>query len=290
MITPDYAGYWICKGTPWKKSKAPKHRLILFWIHGGAYCFGHPLNVAGTILRMAELASEKGIHLDIFAPQYSLAPEKSFPKQFDQVTAAYRSIIVDQGVDPANMVVGGESAGGHLVLSFLHGLEQHGLPKPEGGALLCCPWVDLTNSGASFANDQNRYKDSLTKKGLDQYAKSVIGPQGYTDFAEYIDFSAPLPAGRSWKDILPPRTWLSVGGNEVFLASNKSLVKHVEASGAHITMKVARGRTHAWEVNQDMRDLETYVDLDVNEDVGDLMAGALNIFKGLLIVTEIEQI
>ena len=51
--------------------------------------------------------------------------------------------MLERGTDPRQVVLAGDSAGGGLVLSLLLSLKQRRLPLP-GGAVLLCPWVDLT--------------------------------------------------------------------------------------------------------------------------------------------------
>ena len=48
-------------------------------------------------------------------------------------------------VDPAHIVVAGDSAGGGLSLALLQVLRDSGLPLPAG-AFLISPWCDLTHS------------------------------------------------------------------------------------------------------------------------------------------------
>lgn len=48
-------------------------------------------------------------------------------------------------VDPAKIVVAGDSAGGGLCLALLQVIRDTGLPMPAGGVLIS-PWCDLTHS------------------------------------------------------------------------------------------------------------------------------------------------
>lgn len=54
--------------------------------------------------------------------------------------------------DPSTIVLAGDSAGGGMVVSMLVTLRDRGLPLPAG-AILISPWVDLTHSFPSVAQD-----------------------------------------------------------------------------------------------------------------------------------------
>lgn len=98
----------------------------MLWMHGGGYCFGNALQPLSTLLRVTEVAKGVGVDLDILSIEYTLAPDAMFPQQQEQAVAAYRYLIEDEHIDPGSIIVGGESAGGHLALSCLVGLSKKG--------------------------------------------------------------------------------------------------------------------------------------------------------------------
>jgi acetyl esterase/lipase len=80
----------------------------------------------------------------VLAPEYRLAPEHPFPAGLDDATRAYRWML-ERGTPSERIVVAGDSAGAGLAMSLLIHLKQEGVELP-GGALLFCPFVDLTGS------------------------------------------------------------------------------------------------------------------------------------------------
>lgn len=82
--------------------------------------------------------------ISIFSLEYCLAPEKQFPTQIDEVTAAYKYLIEEENIDSRRILVLGESAGGHLALSLTYNLEQQRLQQP-GKLGLLYSWVNLDN-------------------------------------------------------------------------------------------------------------------------------------------------
>src|SRR5437016_1658753 len=92
---------------------------------------------------IARAAGTRALLLD-----YRLAPEHPFPAALEDAVAAYQWLLA-QGIAPGRVVVAGDSAGGGLTVATLLSLRDRGLPRPAGGVCIS-PWVDLTNSAASY--------------------------------------------------------------------------------------------------------------------------------------------
>lgn len=73
------------------------------------------------------------------AVNYRLAPETKFPGALYDVVQTYLYLIdLDEKhrLDPKNIIVMGDSAGGGLCLAMMLYLRDHGLPQPEAAVLL----------------------------------------------------------------------------------------------------------------------------------------------------------
>ena len=84
---------------------------VLMFLHGGAWIDGH----LGWLRFMARPVTERGMIL--VAATYRLAPRCKWPAQFDDVHAAFLAVHANCGAwggDPARIIIGGHSAGGHL--------------------------------------------------------------------------------------------------------------------------------------------------------------------------------
>lgn len=112
-------------------------------LHGGGHCIGsarsHRALAAGIAARAGVVA---------YVTEHRLAPEHPAPAALDDARAAYEALL-ERGIEPARIVVTGDSAGGGLALALTVALRDAGRPLPAALGLLC-PWLDLVpDAGAS---------------------------------------------------------------------------------------------------------------------------------------------
>lgn len=141
-------------------------RTILY-LHGGAYTAGSPRSHRPMVARIAEAARAVAIVAD-----YRLGPEHRFPTAVDDAVAVYRAIL-DAGTDPSRLIVAGDSAGGGLAMALALAIKAQGLPQPAAYFVIS-PWVDLTQSGASYAA-KAAVDPMISKAGLDEQAAAYLG-------------------------------------------------------------------------------------------------------------------
>jgi epsilon-lactone hydrolase len=120
-------------------AKDPDEPPRIVHLHGGGYVMGSAFGYRPLAGALA-LAADAGV----LVADYRLAPEHPFPEAIEDAVRAYQWVL-DRGVAPEEVTICGDSSGGGLTVSLLLTLEQRGLPRP-GGAVLMCPWVDLTLS------------------------------------------------------------------------------------------------------------------------------------------------
>ncbi|RDW93467.1 uncharacterized protein DSM5745_00789 [Aspergillus mulundensis] len=278
VSTAHFSGYWLVK-QPSDSRISGRRRVVMLWIHGGAYCVGDEFAGLGSLLRLAELATDRGIDLDIFSLEYTLAPEARFPVQQQQAVSAYRFLLEQQQVDPECIIVGGESAGGHLAIACLQGIARAHLPRPKG-SLLLCPWVNMTNTAASF--ERNKCNDILVKDSLDRCAALALGPDASQDCRNLLNFCVPSTGDLQWANILPPRTWMNVGSHDLFIDDIISFQTIMAAEGLDIVLSITEGKTHGWQAMADNTSSKTYFNLAPGEALPPgCMPGSANMLLGL---------
>lgn len=160
------------------RSKKQSERVILY-VHGGAYYFGSVDEHRYQMQRHARKLRAK-----VLAPRYRLAPQFPFPCGLYDCIAAYLYLLEHH--DPSQILFGGDSAGGGMVLSMLVTLRDQGIALPAG-AILLSPWVDLTHSFPSVAGDGKN--DYIPPHGF-IHRPSMFWPPPNTDEMKIIAKSA----------------------------------------------------------------------------------------------------
>lgn len=286
VFDEQFSGYWLCKGPPGEPQEPKESDIVLYWIHGGAYIAGDPLGAAPVLLRIVEIAASRGISTSIFTLDYTVAPEKTLPHQQHQAVAAYRHLLEVEGVHASKIIVAGESAGGHLALSFLMTLADTTDLQRPAGALLLFPWVNLANSSPSFI--QNKHKDILTKHLLDRCSRAAVGnAAGNNNITqnELVDLAKPRKNGQSWRQVMPAHTWINVGTHDLFVHEIQNLVELARADGARVELELTDGMHHGWQFSKDKHWERQYCALDPDDEVPTgMMPGSENIAEGLLMV------
>ena len=202
---------------------------VVLYLHGGGYVIGSPRSHRHLAAAIVTAGQASALLLD-----YRLAPEHPYPAAVDDATAAYRWLL-EQGVAPGHVVIGGDSAGGGLTVATLLALRDARLPLPAGGVCIS-PWVDLTFSGASYRT-RAAVDPIVTRPVIDEMARAYLGA---------IAARAPL-ASPLFADLrgLPPLL-IHVGSDEVLLDDAVQLADRAKTAGVDATLEVWDRMIHVW--------------------------------------------
>jgi len=213
----------------WSLAPGSDPRRVLLYLHGGGYC-------SGSIKSHRRLVSEAGRagRLRTLALAYRLAPEHPFPAALEDAATAWR-FLLRQGYAPAQIAVGGDSAGGGLTLALALALRDRGESQP-GCLWLLSPWSDLTLSGATLASKDA--EDPLIHRGY--LAELGAAYRGATDPRD----PRVSPLFADLRD-LPP-TLIQVGSAETLLADSTRLAAALGAAAVPVTLEVWPEMIHAF--------------------------------------------
>lgn len=222
--TDRFRGVWIRPGG------VSSRRTVLHLPGGG---FVAPA-VSGHKTMLATVCREAGAQGLLV--HYRLAPEHPFPAGLEDAVAAYRYLLA-QGVEPRQIVVMGDSAGGGLTLSLLITLRQQGIPLPAGAVMLSA-LTDLTFSTPS--RSYNRWRDPLLPAHRSMRA--------YETYAGDVPLDHPLvsPIYGDFRGF--PAVLAQVSSNETLLDDTLRVARRARAQGVDFEVEVWDGLPHDWHV------------------------------------------
>jgi monoterpene epsilon-lactone hydrolase len=209
--------------------KVAGERTILY-LHGGYYLIGSIASHRNLAANIASAAQARTLLID-----YCLAPEHPFPAALEDVLKAY-GWILRQGIQPEQVSLAGDSAGGGLVLTTLLALRERGMPLPACGVCQS-PATDLAMSSESW-------KSNLKKEFVvDPNIARQIRPLYLKDGDPTNPLASPIYAELHG---LPPLL-IQVGSDEVLLSDSTTCAERARAAGVDVTLEVWPGMFHVWQ-------------------------------------------
>ena len=124
---------------------------VYFHVHGGGYYRGSTRVAAPLCSNVCAAAGFP----KCLSVNYRTAPEHPYPAALDDTVAAYNWLTSPSGggFAPANVICGGDSAGGGLILGLLLKLRDTAPASLPAGAVPYSPWCDMTQSGETFVTN-----------------------------------------------------------------------------------------------------------------------------------------
>ncbi|WP_189093837.1 alpha/beta hydrolase, partial [Deinococcus ruber] len=181
-------------------------------IHGGALIFG-----GGEACQVMNSVTALTNGMITWGVDYRMPPLHPYPAALEDCLAVYRALLAVR--DPADIFVGGGSAGGNLAAALLIRAKQEGLPMPAALVLLS-PEVDLTESGDTFETLKEVSRPTLSSlKDV-----NLLYANGH-DLADPL--LSPLFADVSG---FPP-TFLQSGTRDLFLSNTVRMHRKLRGAG-----------------------------------------------------------
>jgi epsilon-lactone hydrolase len=202
----------------------------ILYFHGGVFVIGSAASSVPLVSDLARRAHAKAVTVD-----YRLAPEHPYPAAVDDARAAYEGLLA-QGVDPGQIALAGESAGGGLAVATLVALRDAGIPLPSS-AFLMSPYADLTLSGETILERQAS-DPILTPSGLRLRVPDYVGGADASD-----PQISPVFADLSG---LPPLL-IQVGSSEILLSDALRLAGRAAMADVPVTLDVTPGVPHVFQ-------------------------------------------
>jgi acetyl esterase/lipase len=205
----------------------------ILYAHGGGFVACSPRTHRGLA---AELSGRTG--MPVFLPCYRRSPRYRFPCAVDDLLAAYKHLLAGDGIAAKRIVLAGDSAGGHLVLSAMLAARDAGLPLPAAQVLLS-PVVDLTLERAGA-------RDRCSPDPLMNVASARRVVAFYTRDADPDDPRLSLLTADFAG--LPP-TLIQVGTTEMLLTDSRLLAQRLHQAGSAVTLEEWQGQVHVFQAH-----------------------------------------
>lgn len=223
-------GEWVFgPRTPTSEHSRPSSIAeAIYYIHGSGYAVCSPK----THRRLTSwLSSLTG--LPVFCVDYRLAPRHRFPTAADDVRAGWDWLINTCGVSPEQMVIAGDSAGGHLSVDLL---LQPGVEHPAA-MVLFSPLYDLT---FELAKARERIRPDPATRAAN--AIRLVGL--YHSGVDLTHERLTLDVARG--PALPP-TLIQAGGAEMLQADAHQLAADIRTAGGRCELQIWPHQVHVFQ-------------------------------------------
>lgn len=215
----------------WVGEAAEPGDKVLFYLHGSAYAVCSPRTHRAMVSAIARRTGRRAFSLD-----YRLGPEHRFPAAHEDAVRGYLWLLA-QGHRPEDILVSGDSAGGHLSIALCGELRRLGMPMPAGLVLLS-PLVD-----GSFETAAAAYRSSNDPTVVPRLARRMIRHHLHTGRPGDPRFNVALEAGPD----LPPALVIA-GGREMMRADSELFARTQTEAGGHVELQVWPGQVHVFPV------------------------------------------
>ncbi|KAF2763332.1 alpha/beta-hydrolase [Pseudovirgaria hyperparasitica] len=235
---PGLSGIWLAH------DQTKKPDVVIYYCHGGGFSMGSCYFYIEFLVAWVTLLKNAGYENPaLFALDYTLVPDACYPTQVQQAFSGYEYVLSIVG-ESSRICVGGDSAGGTLILSMLLYMGEHSDYKSRLPALatLISPWVTLVSP-----KNRNTRSDYLNSDSLELYGRQYAGTQ--------VSISDPMVSPGNCKDLdwwmraSPKKGWyFQYGSEEVLGPELRDLITLLYNGDVELDVSEEHGHVHAWPV------------------------------------------
>lgn len=225
-IKTHYPTSNICLFYP--KKDAEHKRPVLLYLHGGGWCFGS----INSCARFCAAVALEG-NCMVAALDYRLAPANPYPAALEDIRNAVsyiREHAAEWGCDPAQIAVGGDSAGGNLALAA--GMSISGISK-------VIPIYPVTKLYTEDTPSWQRYASG--------YGNDAELLEAFNEaYANHDELNPLISVGLSSDEALrslPPTLFISAG-HDILLDQTAELVGRLNNLGRPVSYHIYPTATH----------------------------------------------
>lgn len=207
-------------------------RSILYYLHGSGYVICSPRTHRGLVSRLTHRSGIGAFSLD-----YRMGPEYRWPTAGDDAIRGYRWLL-RQGFDAQQIIVAGDSAGGHLAMDLIASNHLDGVPQPRAMMLfspLCDPTFQLART--------------LEANGVRDPIIDVAGARHFLRlYTGSADPDHPRMRVRLTPDMDLPPTLIQVGSREIMADDARTIHRLLLDAGGASQLQEWRGQGHVFQM------------------------------------------
>ena len=241
-----------------------RDRGAILHLHGGGMVVGTPDRAVGD---KPQLALEHDCV--VVSVDYRLAPETPFPGPQEDDYAALLWLAgnaASLGVDPARIVVMGESAGGGLAAALALMTRDRGGPKLAGQVLIY-PMLDWRTGGPDDLYRNRHTGEFVWTRAKNRYGWEALRGDYRAEDERKAWFSPALAEDLSG---LAP-AYISTGALDLFLDEDLDYARRLIDGGVRTELHVYPGAIHAFEMVPDTT-LAGQAAMDLKRGLGRLLS------------------
>jgi acetyl esterase/lipase len=219
---------------------------IIYYIHGGGYQFGNTGMFEGGIQDIADAS-----HATVVSVDYTLTtdPSYKYPMELEDAYAGLLYVYEhadELNVDPDNMIIEGESAGGGLTARLALYNKDNG-EVPLKGQVLVYPMLDYRTGGKDdIYNNEYAGEFYWTKENnISGWADLKAGQEKELTDEEMIYFSPATATVEQLKGL--PEAIVIVGSLDLFCDEDVDYAKKLMEAGVFTELYVEPGVPHAYD-------------------------------------------
>ncbi len=209
------------------KSKKAKGSHILY-LHGGAYVQNFNIFHWWFLSKLVEK-----LDCTITAPDYPLAPAATCKDAFALAETLYKQLI--EKIDPADLVLMGDSAGGGFALALAQKMRDEKIPQP-GQIILLSPWLDITLSNPGI-HEIDGIDPFLGIESLRRIGKVYAGESS-------PDHYLLSPINGSLEGL--GKISVFIGSKDILAADTRKLKSLAESKGIDLNYYEYKDMIHVW--------------------------------------------
>ena len=225
-------GEWVFgPRTPTSETpRSPSTVGAIYYVHGSGYAVCSPKTHRRFTSWLSSLTG-----LPVFSIDYRLAPRHRFPTAANDVRAGWDWLVQTRGVSPKQIVVAGDSAGGHLAVDMM--LQPEVAANHPAALALFSPLYDITFA-LCVAREQIRRDPAV--RAAD--AARLVGMYHAGVDAAHQRLTLNVAGGPPF-----PPTLIQAGGAEMLQDDARQLAADIQTAGGRCELQIWPHQVHVFQ-------------------------------------------